>query len=149
MWPHTWHLKHQRGFGSHLLALHSLLVPVPWLLWLLLTVPWPPVPCPVGMLWAGVICPGPLLPLWEFGWLGVLLPFWSLPWPLSQGLLGSLEGLLPCPALVREAMSLAICCANSAIPSPKSVATVAVVLTLSQISSFSLSALWAVTISCE
>ena len=65
-----------------------------------------------------MVCPGPLLRLWEFGQLGVLLPLWPLPWPLSQGLLGVLEGLLPCLALVRAAMSLAICCPNCAIPSP-------------------------------
>ena len=45
MWPHPWHLKHWREFGSHLLAMPSLLVT--WLLWLLLPVPWLPVPCPI------------------------------------------------------------------------------------------------------
>ena len=33
MQPHLWHLKHWRDFGSCLLAVPSLLGPVPWLLW--------------------------------------------------------------------------------------------------------------------
>ena len=99
----------------------SLLVLVPWLFWPLLPVPLPPAAHPVNKLQAGMVCPGQPLPLWELGQLGVLLLWHPLPQPLSWGLPGTLEGLLPCPALVRAAMSLAICCPNSAIPSPRSV----------------------------
>ena len=73
----------------------------------------------------------------------------SLPWPLSLGLLWALAGLLPCPALVRAAISLAICCPNSVTLSPESVATAALALTLSWISSFSLSTFQVATINCE
>ena len=51
--------------------------------------------------------------------------------------MGVLEGLLPCPALVRAAMILLICRPCSAVPSPESVASMALALTLSWISSFS------------
>ena len=72
-------------------------------------VPWLLVPCPVSKLWGEVVCSELPLLLWEFGQLGVLLPLWP-PQPLSQGLLGTLEGGLPYTALVRAAMSLAIYC---------------------------------------
>ena len=97
-----------------------------------------PAPHPVGKLWDGVVCPGLLLLLWEFGWFGVLLPLHPHLQSLSQELFCILEGLLSCPALVRAAMSLEICCPNYAVPSPESVATVALALSLSQISSLSL-----------
>ena len=72
------------------------------------------------------------------------VPFHGLsPWGYLGHWLGS------CPALVRVTISLAICCPNSVVPSPKSVVTTALTLPLSWISSFSVSALWAATINWE
>ena len=76
-------------------------------------------------------------------------PLCPSPPMASLGLFGALAGLLPCPALVRVAISLAICCPNYVVPSPESVVTAALALTLSQISLFSLSVLWAETIDWE
>ena len=104
-----------------------------------------PVPHPVGKLQARVVCPGPLLPLRSLGDWGCYYhcnpSMASLPRAIwhTRGI----------AALSRAAMSLAICNPNFAIPSPRSVATVGLALTLSQISSFSLSVLQAVTISCK
>ena len=104
--------------------------------------------CTPGLTPGGYSCglgwsvKGLLLPLWEFGqWLGCYcycVPFCN---PSPGGYFAHSEGLLACPVLVRVAMSLAICCPNSAIPSLESVATLALALTLSWISSFLLSAL--------
>ena len=76
MWPHPWHLKHWREFGSHLLAVPSLLVLVPWLPWPLLPVPLPLphaqwVSCRLG--WSVQSH------FYHCGRLGVLLPLWPLP----------------------------------------------------------------------
>ena len=95
-----------------------------------------PVPWPEGVLQSGAVCLRLVWQLWELGQPGVPLSAHPLPQALSLGLLGALAWLLPCPALVRTAISLAICCLNSVAPSPESVATTALALTLSQISSF-------------
>ena len=87
--------------------------------------------------------------LWELGWPGVPLSVHPLPWPLSLGMLGVLAGLLPCPTLVRATINLAICCPNSVVASPESVATAALALFLSWIPSFLLSTLHVATINCK
>ena len=135
IWPHPWHLKHWTEWVS----VTSYTIPLTLGLQLPWSQPWLPVPstpCPVGRLWTGIIWPGPPLPLWEFGQLGVLLPLYSHPWPHSQGLPGALEGLLPCLVWVRVTINLAICCLSLAIPSPGSVVTKALALPFSQVSSF-------------
>ena len=108
-------------------------------------------PCPTAssVLWSGEVCPGLVWPLWELGQPGVSLSAHPLQWPLSLGLLGALAGLLPCPTLLNAAINFAICCPNSLVPSPESVTTAALALTLSQISSFLLSAFCTATINCE
>ena len=83
----------------------------------------------------------------EMGATRVLLSVLLLPWPLCLGLFGALLGLLPCPVLVRAAISLAIWFPSSEAPSTGSVVMADLAHTLSQASSFLLSALWAVTIS--
>ena len=100
-----------------------------------------PVPKPADVLQPMVVCPRLVWPLWELGQPGVLLSICPLPWHLCLGPFGALAGLLPCPTLVRVAISLAIWCPNSMVPSPGSVVMAALDLTLSQVSSFYLSAL--------
>ena len=73
----------------------------------------------------------------------------SLPQPLCLGIFGALAGLLPCSALVRVAINLAIWCSNSIVPSTGSVVMADLALTLSQASSFSLSILQAAIINWE
>ena len=96
-----------------------------------------------------IVCPRPVWPLLELGWPGMLLSICPLTQPLCVGLFGVLAGLLPFPALVRAAIDLAIWCPNSIVPSTGSVVMADLALTLSQASSFSLSALWAAIISWE
>ena len=129
MRPHPWHLKHWRECGSWWLAVTSPLT-------LGLQLPWSPPQLPmasaswsVGWLQAGFTRPGLSMPLWEFRWLGVLLPLCPDPWLHSQGLPGSLEGLLPCLVWLRMAINLAICWLSSAVPSPMSIVTVTLALT--------------------
>ena len=82
------------------------------------------------VLWLMVVCPRPVWLLWELGQPGALLSVHPFPWPLCLGLFGVLAGLLPCPALVRVAISLAIWCPKSVVPSPGSVVMAALALTL-------------------
>ena len=78
---------------------------------------------------------------------GVFLSICPLPWPLCLGLFGALPALLPCPALIRAAISLAIWFPNSVVPSTGSVVTTDLALTLSQASLFLFSALQEVIMS--
>ena len=147
MWPQPWHVKHWRELGSLLLAVPSCLVLVLWLFcpWFLLMVV--PVPWPVHVLQSGLVCPRPVWSLWELGWPGVPLSVHP-----SHGLspsLGLFGGTGWAAALIRAAISLAICCSNSVVLSPGSVVMAALGLTLSCISSFLLSAFQATTINCE
>ena len=103
----------------------------PWFLLMATHVLWP-----LGVLWSRMVCPRPFWPLWELGQPGVPLSACPLPWPLPLGLLGALAGLLPCPALARAAISLPICFPTSVVCFPEFVATTALALTLSWISSF-------------
>ena len=111
MWPHPWHLKHWRVWVppiGHALPPCTRPLSIASI---------SSAPCPVGKLWAGVVCPGPLLPWWELGdWGATTIAF--PPMALFPGATWSLEGLWPCPALIKAAMSLAICCPNSAIHLP-------------------------------
>ena len=103
-------------------------------------VPLRPSPIPfVRRLRAWGIWPGSPLPLWESGWL--LLPPLQHPhlWPHSQGLLRVTVWLLPHPVMVRAAITWVICWFRLAIPTTGLVVTMALVLTQSQVSSFSLS----------
>ena len=59
-------------------------------------------------LWTEVVWPRPVQPLWELGQTGVFLSVRPLPRPLCLGLLGALAGQVPCSALVKAAISLAI-----------------------------------------
>ena len=116
--------------------------------------PWPllvvvPVPPLTDALWTEVVCLRPVQSVWELGQPGVLMYICPFLWPLCLGLLGTLVGLLPCPALVRAAINLAIWCPNSIVPSAGSVVMADLAFTLSWASSFSLSALWAAMISWE
>ena len=105
-------------------------------------------PDSIGRLWARVIWQGLPLPLWEFGQLGVFLPLHPHLCRHSWGLPGVLEGPLPCLVWVRAAingnlltqLSHSLC---------RLVVTMALVLTISWVSSFLLSTLWVATISCE
>ena len=138
MWSQPWHLKHRRKLRSFLFEVPSLDPCV--------FGPWPPVvvvpvPHPTDALQTGVVCPRPVWPLWELGWPGVLLSIHPLPQPLCLGLFGVLAGLLPSPALVRAAISLASHVPNSVVPSTGSVVMSGLALTLSRASSFSLPAL--------
>ena len=116
----------------------------PWSLLVMVPVPWP-----TEVLQTGAVCPRPVQPIWELGWPGVLLYIHPLPQPLCLELCGALAGLLPYPALVRVTINLAIWCPNSVVPSTGSVVMADLALTLSQASSFSLSALQAAVISWE
>ena len=69
--------------------------------------------------------------------------------PLCLGLFGALAGLLPCPALIREAINLAIWFPNSIVPSTGAMVMGDLALTLSQASSFLLSALQTAIVSWE
>ena len=66
-------------------------------------------PCPMAsrcvVVWGS---PRLVWLLWELWQLGITLSAHPLLWPLSLALLGAQAGLLPYPALVRAAISLAI-----------------------------------------
>ena len=144
---HPWHWKNWQEQGSFLFEALPCPSLGPWAFpW-----PWPavPVPWPSDMLWAESVCPRPVWPLWELGQYEVVLSVLLLPWPLCLGLFGVLPRLLPCPALVRVAISLAIWFPSSEAPSTGSVVTADLAHTLFWTSSFSLSALQAATISWE
>ena len=126
----------------------SLLVLDPWLLWSPLWVLEPSTLNSEGRFWAGVVWPGSPLPLQGFGQLDVPLTLHPHLWPCPWGLASALEWLLPWPVWVRVAINMEICWPRSAIPSPSSVGTAALALTLSLISSFSLFTFLA-TISCS
>ena len=148
-----WHLKHCRALES-------------FAFWAL---PWAPVDAWVlpllceavatllaaEQLQAEVFWPRPIQPLWELGQTGVFLSIWPLPWPLCLGLFGALAGWVPCSALFRAAINLAIWSPSSFPPgngmdcSYTSVAADDHALTLSFASSASLSALLAATFSWE
>ena len=68
MWLHPHHLKYWREFGSCLLAVPSLLVLGPLVTLFITSIS--NTPChsmpSAGKLQAGMVCPGPLLSLWEF-----------------------------------------------------------------------------------
>ena len=149
IWPQPWHLKHWREQGFLLLAVPPCLSLAPWLFcpWSLLVVV--PALWLKDVLWTKAVWPRPVWLLWELGWPGVLLSVHPLPWPLCLGLFGALAGLLPCPALVRVAINLAIWYPNSVVLSTGSVVTADLALTLLWASSFSLSALWAAIINWE
>ena len=100
-------------------------------------------------LWEKVLWSRPVHPLWELGQTGVFLSICPLPWPLCLGLFGVLAGWVPCSALFRAAINLAIWSPSSFEPSDTSVAVDDHVLTFSFASSVSLSAFLAATISCE
>ena len=127
-----------KELGSFLLAVPSLgpCKSCPWPLLLVV-----PVPQPNRCAVAEAVCPRPVWPLWELRQPGVLLSIHPLPWPLSLRLFGVLAGLLPCPALVRATINLAIWFPNSVVPSTGSVVRADLALTLSQVSSFLLSPL--------
>ena len=104
MWPQPWHWKHWSELGSFLFEVLPCPSLGPWAFpW-----PWPVVPVlwPADMLQVEVVWSRPVWPLWELGWLEVVLSVLPLPWPLCLGLFGVLPGLLSCPALVRAAISL-------------------------------------------
>ena len=71
----------------------------------------------------------------------------SSPMASMSGAIWSLLGLLPCPALVRAAISLVIWFPSSVVPLTGLVVTADLALTLSQASSFLPTALQAVIIS--
>ena len=146
MWPQPWHLKHWRELGSFLFEVPSLdpCVFGPWPPVVVVPVSWP-----TEVLQAEAVSPRPVLPLWELGQPGVFLSICPLPWPLCLGLFGVLVGLLPCPALVRAAINLAIWFPNSVVPSTSSVVIADLALTSSWASSYLLSALQAAIISWE
>ena len=146
IWPWHWHLKHCKKLVSFLLMVPSLdsWVFCAWPLLVVVAVLWL-----TDALWAEVVCPRLVQPLWELGRPRVLLSICPLPWPLCLGLFGALAGLLPCPALVRMAINLVIWYPNSIVPSTGSVVMTDLALTLLWSSSFSLSALQAAVISWE
>ena len=115
MWPQPWHLKHCSELGSFWFEMLPCPSLDPWAfpwLWSVVPVLWP-----ADMLQAEVVCPWPVWPLWELGWLEVFLSVLPLPWPLCLGLFWALLGLLPCPAFVRVAISPAIWFCSSLAPS--------------------------------
>ena len=145
MWPQPWHLQHCRElepqapcvppctpFCACWFPLHGDLTPA-----LLVT----------EELQAEVVWPRPVWPLWEFGWTEVFLSICPLPWPLCLGILGALAGQLPCSAVVKAVISLAIWFPSSFELEGTSV--VAADLTLTFVSSILLSALLASTTSSE
>ena len=83
----------------------------------------------------------------EFGWTEVFLSVRPLPQSLCLGLLGALAGQLPCSALVKVAINLAIWSPSSFELEGTSVAAADLALTF--VSSVLLSALLAATTSLE
>ena len=147
MWPQPWHQKHWSELGSFLFEMLPWPSLGPWAFpWI-----WPVVPVlwPADTLWAETVCPRPVWPLWELGWLEVVLSILPLPWPLCLGLFGALLGLFPCPAFVRAAISLAIWFPSLEAPLTGSVITANLAFTLSQASSILVSNLQTLTISWE
>ena len=106
IWPQPWHLKHCRELGP----LAPYVPPCTPLCacWFPLCGDLTPALLVTEELWAEVVWPRPVQPLWEFGWAEVVLSVCPLPWPLCLELLGALAGQLPCSALVKVAISLAI-----------------------------------------
>ena len=147
IWPQPWHLKHCRVLESFVFwALRYTPVDA-WVL---------PLPCEAVVtlpateeLWAKMFWPRPVWPLWELGQTGVFLSILPLPWPLCLGLFGALVGQVPCSALFRVAINLAIWLPSSFELSDTSVAADDCAFTFSFASSFLLSAFLAVTISWE
>ena len=116
IWPQPWHLKHWRELESLLLAVPWCLALVSWLLPLISTYCSPcPMACRCPGVWCSLSNTGPAIMGAGAAWSTPVCPL--LPWPLSLGLFGALAGLLPCPALVRVAISFAICCPSSVVPS--------------------------------
>ena len=147
MWPQSWHLKHWRELVSFLFEVLPWLSLDPWAFpWLWHVVP---VLQPADMLQAEVVCPRPVQSLWEMEQPGVFLSIHPLPQPLCLGLFGALLELLPCPALVRAAISLAIWFPNSVVPLTGLMVTADLALTLSWASLFLLSTFWAAIMSCK
>ena len=83
------------------------------------------------------------------GVVGLFLSICPLPWPLCLGLFGVQAGWVPCSALFRVAISLAIGSPSSFEPSVTSMAVDNHALTFSLASSILLSAFLAATMSWE
>ena len=107
IWPQPWYLKHWRELVSLLLVVPLAIFGPLGILSLVLICG----PCAMASRYAvgQVVCPRPVWQLWELGQPGVYLSVCPLPWPLFWALVG----LLPCPALVRAAINLAIWFPNS------------------------------------
>ena len=138
IWPQPWHLKHCRVLESFTFWALSWVPVGAWVF----PLPWEAVVTLLAVeeLWAVVFWPRPVWPLLELGWTGVFLSVCHLPWPLWLGLFGVLAGWVPCSAVFRAAISLAIWSLSSFEPSATSVAVDDLSLTFSLASSISLSA---------
>ena len=145
MWPQPWHLKHCRVLEPRVPCVPPC---TPFCTcWFPLCGDLTPALLVIEELWAEVVWPRPVQPLWELGWTGAFLSVHPLPQPLCLGPFGALAGQLPCSSLVKAAISLAIWSPSSFELEGTSV--VAADLTLTFVSSISLSALLAVTTSLE
>ena len=106
IWPQPWHLKHCRALGSFMFWALPRAPVSAWVLPLL----WEAVATLLAAeeLQVEVLWPRPVQPLWELGCTAVFLSIHPLPWPLCLGLFGAVAGQVPCSALVRAAINLAI-----------------------------------------
>ena len=127
MWPQPWHLKHCKELESLLLCAPPC-TPFCALMFPLCGDSMPSL-LVIEELQMEVVWPRPVQPLWELGWNGVFLFVHPLPWPLCLGLLGALAGWLPCSAMVKAAISLAIWSPSSFEPEATSVVAADLALT--------------------